>query len=99
MVASNAHQDIVMRSGRKLEVQEYGAPTGHPVFFFHGLIGSHYQASYIADQAQREDLRVIAPNRPGVGRSDFVLRSSAISRFASRPSPDSPSGAHSSPAA
>lgn len=69
---------IIMRSGRKLEVQEYGDPAGHPVFFFHGLIGSHYQASYVAEQAEREGLRIIAPNRPGVGRSDFVLRKSAL---------------------
>jgi hypothetical protein len=31
-----------MRDGRKLEVIEYGDRTGHPAFFFHGLIGSHH---------------------------------------------------------
>jgi pimeloyl-ACP methyl ester carboxylesterase len=72
-----ANNVIVVRSGRKLEVQEYGDPAGHPVFFFHGLIGSHYQASYVAEQAGRESLRIIAPNRPGVGRSEFVSRKSA----------------------
>ena len=65
---------MVLRSGRKLEVQEYGDPAGHPVLFFHGLIGSHHQASYVAEQARREGLRIIAPNRPGVGRSEFVAR-------------------------
>jgi pimeloyl-ACP methyl ester carboxylesterase len=65
---------IVVQSERKLEVEEYGDPAGHPVFFFHGLIGSHYQASYVAEQAEREGLRIIAPNRPGVGRSEFVSR-------------------------
>jgi pimeloyl-ACP methyl ester carboxylesterase len=69
---------IAMRSGRKLEVQEYGDPAGHPIFFFHGLIGSHYQASYVAEQAEGEGLRIIAPNRPGVGRSEFVTRRSAL---------------------
>lgn len=75
------HQDdtklvnhIVMRSGRKLEVCEYGDPDGHAALFFHGLIGSHYQASYIADEARRAGLRVIAPNRPGVGASEFIRR-------------------------
>jgi pimeloyl-ACP methyl ester carboxylesterase len=68
---------ITTRSGRKLEVWEYGAAAGHPVFFFHGLIGSHHQASYISDQAERQRLRLIAPNRPGVGRSEFVRRASA----------------------
>jgi pimeloyl-ACP methyl ester carboxylesterase len=67
-----------LRTGRKLEVKEYGDPAGHPALFFHGLIGSHYQASYIAEQALRHELRIIAPNRPGVGRSEFVERKSAL---------------------
>lgn len=66
------------RNGRLLEIREYGDPAGHPAFFFHGLIGSHHQASYIAEQATRQGLRIIAPNRPGVGRSEFVERASAL---------------------
>jgi pimeloyl-ACP methyl ester carboxylesterase len=66
------------RSGRKLEVREYGDDAGHPAFFFHGLIGSHYQAAYIADQAREHGLRIIAPNRPGVGASEFINRASAL---------------------
>jgi pimeloyl-ACP methyl ester carboxylesterase len=65
---------LVVRSGRRLEVREYGDPGGHPAFFFHGLIGSHHQASYIDVQAKERGLRVIAPNRPGVGRSEFTRR-------------------------
>jgi pimeloyl-ACP methyl ester carboxylesterase len=67
-----------MRTGRTLEVREYGHPDGHPAFFFHGLIGSHHQAAYIADEARRQGLRIIAPNRPGVGRSEFVVRTSPL---------------------
>jgi pimeloyl-ACP methyl ester carboxylesterase len=69
---------VNLRSGRKLEVQEYGDRTGHPVVFFHGLIGSHHQASYVAERAAAEGLRIIAPNRPGVGRSEFVARRTAL---------------------
>jgi pimeloyl-ACP methyl ester carboxylesterase len=69
---------LKMRDGRKLEVTEYGDRAGHPVFFFHGLIGSHHQAAYISDEAGRAGLRIIAPNRPGVGRSEFVARKSAL---------------------
>ena len=65
---------LITRSGRKLEVKEYGDAAGHPVLFFHGMIGSHYQASYIADQAAQEGFRIIAPNRPGVGLSEFIKR-------------------------
>jgi pimeloyl-ACP methyl ester carboxylesterase len=70
--------DLAMRTGRTLEVWQYGDPVGHPVFFFHGLIGSHHQASYIAEPARRHGLRIIAPNRPGVGRSEFTVRRSAF---------------------
>jgi pimeloyl-ACP methyl ester carboxylesterase len=69
---------FTLRDGRRLEVVEYGDPSGHPAFFFHGMIGSHHQASFIAEQAGRRGLRLIAPNRPGVGRSDFVARKTAL---------------------
>jgi pimeloyl-ACP methyl ester carboxylesterase len=69
---------LVMRDGRKLEVTEYGDPAGHPAFFFHGLIGSHHQAAYISEAAGRVGLRIIAPNRPGVGHSDFVGRKTPL---------------------
>jgi pimeloyl-ACP methyl ester carboxylesterase len=70
--------NIALRSGRSLEVWEYGDPCGHPTLFFHGLIGSHYQASYIGEQAKLAGLRIIAPNRPGVGRSEFVKRKTSL---------------------
>ncbi len=73
-----ANNFCVMRSGRKLELREYGDPAGHPVLFFHGLIGSHYQASYVGDEAREYGLRIIAPNRPGVGDSEFVKRATAL---------------------
>lgn len=70
-------ETLVLRDGRTLEFREYGDPGGHPVVFFHGLIGSHHQASYVDDAARRRGVRLVAPNRPGVGRSDFVARRSA----------------------
>jgi pimeloyl-ACP methyl ester carboxylesterase len=65
---------VLVRGERKLEVWQYGDPSGDPVFFFHGLIGSHHQASYIAEEAKQHGLRIIAPNRPGVGKSEFTVR-------------------------
>jgi pimeloyl-ACP methyl ester carboxylesterase len=73
---------LTMRDGRKLEVTEFGDRVGHAVFFFHGLIGSHHQAAYISDEAGRAGLRMIAPNRPGVGHSDFVARKTALESVA-----------------
>jgi pimeloyl-ACP methyl ester carboxylesterase len=79
---SNTVDHFLMRTGRKLEVREYGDSRGHPAFFFHGLIGSHHQASYIADDAKRTGLRIIAPNRPGVGMSEFIRRRSPVDAVA-----------------
>ena len=78
-MTDNLHE---MRDGRTLEVLEYGDHAGHPTFFFHGLIGSHHQASYISDEAARIGIRIIAPNRPGVGRSEFVERRTALESVA-----------------
>ena len=74
----SAVNTLAMRSGRILEVWQYGDPAGIPAFFFHGLIGSHYQASYIDQPARELGLRIIAPNRPGVGRSEFTARRSPV---------------------
>ena len=63
-------------------MREYGDPDGDPAFFFHGLIGSHHQASYIAQKAKECGLRIIAPNRPGVGRSAFTARESPLEAVA-----------------
>jgi pimeloyl-ACP methyl ester carboxylesterase len=71
-------QLLEMRDGRTLEVAELGDRAGHPAFFFHGLIGSYHQAEYVSDEAGRMGLRIIAPNRPGVGRSTFIKRKSAL---------------------
>jgi pimeloyl-ACP methyl ester carboxylesterase len=76
--ATRMPQNLTMRDGRTLAVWEYGDPEGHPAFFFHGLIGSHHQASYIDVQARRLGLRIIAPNRPGVGGSEFVVRTTPL---------------------
>jgi pimeloyl-ACP methyl ester carboxylesterase len=72
-----AVQTLTLPSGRVLEFAEYGDPAGLPALVFHGLIGSHHQASWIADEAARRGLRLVAPNRPGVGRSGFVRREAA----------------------
>jgi pimeloyl-ACP methyl ester carboxylesterase len=65
-----------------MEVWQYGDPAGLPAFFFHGLIGSHHQASMIDRPACDLGLRIIAPNRPGVGRSELTVRRSALEAVA-----------------
>jgi pimeloyl-ACP methyl ester carboxylesterase len=58
--------------GIKLTYAEYGAPGGAPVIYCHGLSGSRLEAKLLdLDAFARAGLRLIAPDRPGMGRSDF----------------------------
>jgi pimeloyl-ACP methyl ester carboxylesterase len=62
---------ITLADGRRLAYAEYGYAAGTPVFYFHGSPGSRLEAKY-ADQAARlAGARIIAPDRPGYGASDF----------------------------
>src|SRR4051794_4319961 len=57
---------------RVLAYCEYGVPDGAPVFTFHGLPGSRIDARVIADEMRELGVRLIAADRPGIGRSDPV---------------------------
>lgn len=62
---------IRLADGRRLAFAQYGDPNGKPVLMFHGLPGS--RLSYEGAGEPHPDgrrLRVIAPDRPGIGRSD-----------------------------
>ncbi len=48
---------------------EFGDPGGRPLLFFHGWPGSRLQARTIEEPARRRGLRVLAPDRPGIGLS------------------------------
>ncbi|MCC6187588.1 MAG: alpha/beta hydrolase [Anaerolineales bacterium] len=54
---------------------EYGPPAGRPVLYHHGNPGSRLDLEMFGAPGQalleRRNLRVIAPDRPGVGRSTF----------------------------
>lgn len=65
-------QFFTMLDGRRLSYHEFGKPTGHPVFYFHGAPSSCLEPLLINQELFIEyDLRIIAPNRPGIGPSDF----------------------------
>lgn len=66
-------QDNVLRlnDGRMLGYAEYGDPAGVPVFSFHGLPGSRLQFRIADEPARKRGVRVISPDRPGIGLSTF----------------------------
>jgi pimeloyl-ACP methyl ester carboxylesterase len=62
---------VELKDGRVLTYAEYGDATGTPVVFFHGSPGSRIAGALLESQAHVSGLRVIAPDRPGMGGSDF----------------------------
>ena len=62
---------VTLSGGRKLAFEEFGDPQGTPVLSFHGGLSSRLDAA-TADQAAREiGIRLISPDRPGIGCSTF----------------------------
>lgn len=70
----NEEQEIELRDGRRMGFAAYGAADGPVVMFFHGWPSSRYQAAYLDNQAATLGLRVISPDRPGIGRSSYCPR-------------------------
>lgn len=62
---------VTLRDGRKLGFCDYGEPDGIPMFLFHGTPGSRIMPGLEnATWIEEFGLRVITPERPGVGLSD-----------------------------
>jgi pimeloyl-ACP methyl ester carboxylesterase len=64
-------QVLRLPGGRRLGYAEYGDRQGAPVLFFHGTPGSRRVARCADRAARRRGIRLIAPDRPGFGLSDF----------------------------
>ena len=73
MADSIDHQpaSTVLPDGRILSHATYGDPAGLPVLFFHGTPGSHVGAELLHDAALAAGVRLIAPDRPGMGESTY----------------------------
>lgn len=61
---------LACKDGRRLAYYEYGDPSGTPIIFAHGT-GSHVHVMLLHHAAKRKKFRIIVPDRPGVGQSDF----------------------------
>ena len=60
-----------MPDGRELAYEEYGDPQGAPILSFHGGLSSRLDAAPTQEAALALGVRVISPDRPGIGRSTF----------------------------
>lgn len=72
MLAEPDSRSVHLADGRVLAYCEYGDPLGKPVLFFHGVPGSRLAAHTLDAGARRSGIRLIAPDRPGMGRSDYL---------------------------
>jgi pimeloyl-ACP methyl ester carboxylesterase len=70
-MTESSYQTIRLPDGRKLAYTESGTPDGSPIVYCHGNPGSRLDWTLFDPQvALRHRARVIAIDRPGIGRSD-----------------------------
>jgi pimeloyl-ACP methyl ester carboxylesterase len=70
-----------LRDGRMLGWAEYGDPRGRSVFYLHGALSSRLEAAELDATARALGIRLVAVDRPGIGRSTPIDRPS-FTRFA-----------------
>lgn len=57
--------------GSRIGFAEFGDPRGQPVLAIHGTPGSRFMFALTDQAARARGLRILAPERPGYGLSDF----------------------------
>jgi pimeloyl-ACP methyl ester carboxylesterase len=68
---SSVGKTIQLSDGRTLAYLDIGDPEGRPLFYFHGGPGSRLEGLLFYELNQQLGIRMIAPDRPGFGLSDF----------------------------
>lgn len=63
---------IKLNDGRNLGYMEYGCQSGVPFLLFHGTPGSRKWFTRDEPIFEKYNIRVITPERPGYGNSDFL---------------------------
>ena len=64
-------RSVTLPDGRELAYEEYGDPAGEPVLSFHGGLSSRLDAAPAHRAALDLGVRLLSPDRPGIGRSTF----------------------------
>ena len=67
----NNENYLKLPDGRQLCFAEYGDPEGQPIFVFHGNPNSRLLWGVIPGSPFLPNVRLIAPDRPGFGQTDF----------------------------
>ncbi len=62
---------VTLADGRLLAYEEYGTATGFPVLSFHGGLSSRLDAAPAHEAAVAKGIRLISPDRPGMGLSTY----------------------------
>ncbi len=62
---------LTLPDGRVLAYEEYGDPSGFPVLSFHGGLSSRLDAAPAHAAAVDKGVRLVAPDRPGMGLSTY----------------------------
>lgn len=65
------HKHIKLRDGRILSYREYGDLSGKPLLSCHGGLVSGLDIAWADKAAKKAGVRIISPDRPGVGGSSF----------------------------
>ena len=73
--ADSQQQDCLYAQvqGQQLAYSDYGPADGYPVFFIHSWAGCHLQQPPDHTALQVHKLRLITPDRPGMGYTESVL--------------------------
>jgi pimeloyl-ACP methyl ester carboxylesterase len=68
-LASN-EELVRLPDGRRVAITSHGDPQGSPLFLFHGTPNSRLGLHHIDRPAKERIVRVVCPDRPGIGLSD-----------------------------
>ena len=68
--AAENPRTVALRDGRGLGYAEFGDPDGTPLVFCHGFPNSRVLGALFDEVGREEGVRVISPDRPGMGVSD-----------------------------
>ena len=71
MTIDKINQTVTLKDGKRIGFAEYGAPSGRPVFHFHGSGASRLDRPSSESMLLQLDIRFISVDRPGHGLSDF----------------------------